>query len=524
MPAGASGAGAVRLSRLDALRGVAFLSVFVFHAFLELNTGDGGWVGAVYSNPYGFLFPHHLGALGVQLFFVLSGFCIHRSAERGLSASGSWADYARRRALRIVPLYLLTLVAFYALTSHDPLSGEQLGDLALHAAFLQTLVPGHVNHINPAFWSLAVEVQLYALYPLLWLASQRLGARRAVLLFALASLFWALVLPQWARGAWFTQLPLRWGFAWFLGVGVAVTLRARFWPGGRATALFLGATLLALLPSRSVALYEVLPPLAFAGVVAWAARQTAPERPGLGFRALVALGGISYALYLMHQPLLTFAGRALTAAGVRIVDAGPFFATAGGVLLGCIALATPLERLGRRVQAWGERRLSAAAAASGRRKPDVGWAPTPEHVARAGLEWVGLRPGERVVELGGGDARVAVVAARAGAQVLCVELDPALVAKARKAVRAAGVSDRVELVQGDLFEVDLSSADVVFMFLLPSLNDRLLPTLRRQLKPGARILSREFEFSDWPAEETLSLPGFTLYAWRVPDPADAVRA
>ena len=79
----------------------------------------------------------------------------------------------------------------------------------------------------------------------------------------------------------------------------------------------------------------------------------------------------------------------------------------------------------------------------------------------------------------------------------------------------------VRVIEGDIFQTDFSRANVVFFFLLPSVNDRLLPLFRRQLKPGTRLLSREFQFREWPAEQTLSLPGFTFYAWTLPPRAVA---
>ena len=183
------------------------------------------------------------------------------------------------------------------------------------------------------------------------------------------------------------------------------------------------------------------------------------------------------------------------------------------------SLRRPTVALGRAV-AISALGISLVACAP-RRQVDVGWAPTPTAIAAQGLEWLGVHKGDVVAELGCGDGRVAVVAAQLGADVLCVELAPLLAAKARAAVAQAGVADHVRVIEGDIFQTDFSRANVVFFFLLPSVNDRLLPLFRRQLKPGTRLLSREFQFREWPAEQTLSLPGFTFYAWTLPPRAVA---
>ena len=153
----------------------------------------------------------------------------------------------------------------------------------------------------------------------------------------------------------------------------------------------------------------------------------------------------------------------------------------------------------------------------GSHPPDVGWAPTPVWTAERALAWAAVGEGDVFYELGCGDGRVAVVAARRGARVVCVEIDAALAAAASSAVRAAGVEDRVEVVRADLFEVDVSPATVVFVFLLPSLNARLRPTFESTLRPGTRDLSREFEIDGWPPGERLELPGFLFLRWTVPE-------
>jgi SAM-dependent methyltransferase len=150
---------------------------------------------------------------------------------------------------------------------------------------------------------------------------------------------------------------------------------------------------------------------------------------------------------------------------------------------------------------------------SGQHKPDVGWAPTPVGIAAQGLTWASIGPHDLVYELGCGDGRVAIVAAQLGARVVCIEIDPVLAAAAAAAVKAAGLEDRIDVLQEDIFNIDLSPATMVFMFLLPSVNERLRPVFEASLRPGTRIISREFEIQGWPPGERLELPGFLFLGW-----------
>ena len=162
--------------------------------------------------------------------------------------------------------------------------------------------------------------------------------------------------------------------------------------------------------------------------------------------------------------------------------------------------------------------LPAAAQSSTRTKPDVVYIPTPQPVVDAMLELAQVKRSDVVYDLGSGDGRIVIAAAKKyGASGVGFEIDPALVKKARENAAAAGVSSRVRFVTQDLFTADLSRASVVTLYLLQSINERLRPRLVRQLKPGARIVSHVFNMGpEWPAEKTLTVERSRIFLWSIP--------
>jgi hypothetical protein len=139
-------------------------------------------------------------------------------------------------------------------------------------------------------------------------------------------------------------------------------------------------------------------------------------------------------------------------------------------------------------------------AKSGQDGKDVVWVPTSQALVDKMLDMAGVTPDDYVMDLGSGDGRLVISAAKRGATALGVEYNPDMVALSRKNAADEGVSDRASFVQGDLFEKDLSKATVVTLFLLPKLNLQLRPQLL-DLEPGTRIVSNTFNMDDWEADE-----------------------
>ncbi len=151
------------------------------------------------------------------------------------------------------------------------------------------------------------------------------------------------------------------------------------------------------------------------------------------------------------------------------------------------------------------------------RPPDVRYAATPQNVVEAMLEFAAVTPRDVVYDLGCGDGRIPITAAvRYGARGVGIEIDMFHLRDAFDNLKKAGVADRVRFVNGDMFEADLSEATVVTLFLLPQVNARLMPKLKRELRRGARIVSHLYTMGDaWPADETREIDGTTIYRWTI---------
>jgi len=142
---------------------------------------------------------------------------------------------------------------------------------------------------------------------------------------------------------------------------------------------------------------------------------------------------------------------------------------------------------------------------------------TPPEVVSAMLKLAGVRKDDLVYDLGCGDGRIVIAAVRQfGARGVCVDLNPARIREAQQNARRAGVRDRIEFLQQDLFDTDIRKATVVTLYLLPEVNLELRPKLLRELKPGTRIVSNSFDMGDWRPQKVVQVAGSKLYCWVVP--------
>jgi SAM-dependent methyltransferase len=166
---------------------------------------------------------------------------------------------------------------------------------------------------------------------------------------------------------------------------------------------------------------------------------------------------------------------------------------------------------------------TAAPATAEPRRPDVIFVPTPEDVVDEMLKVANVTGKDVLYDLGSGDGRIPITAAkRFGTRGLGIDIDPDRIKEANENLRKAGVGDKVKFVQGDLFELDLSPATVITLYLLPALNLKLRPKLLK-LKPGTRIVSHDFDMGDWKPEKHVKVGTRSVYFWTVPDPAAAAK-
>jgi precorrin-6B methylase 2 len=169
---------------------------------------------------------------------------------------------------------------------------------------------------------------------------------------------------------------------------------------------------------------------------------------------------------------------------------------------------------------------TAPAPAKQLRSPDVIYVPTPPEVVDAMLKVADARRGDVLYDLGSGDGRIPITAVQKYnvTRATGIEINPERIAEAQQNLTKAGVGDRVQFRNEDLFEADFSDATVITLYLLPALNVKLLPKMLRELKPGTRIVSHAFAMGDWKPEQTLEVGGRSVYFWTIPAKGTAAHA
>ena len=164
--------------------------------------------------------------------------------------------------------------------------------------------------------------------------------------------------------------------------------------------------------------------------------------------------------------------------------------------------------------------LFASSASGQSRQPDVIFVPTPQEVVEDMLRLADVKKGDVLYDLGSGDGRIAVTAAKKyGIRATGIDIDPERIKEANENAKKAGVTKLVEFRQEDLFKARFKDATVVTLYLLPDLNVKLRPRLLAELKPGTRIVSHQFDMGDWAPDKKLESNGRTVYFWTIPAPA-----
>jgi hypothetical protein len=155
----------------------------------------------------------------------------------------------------------------------------------------------------------------------------------------------------------------------------------------------------------------------------------------------------------------------------------------------------------------------------GQEGKDVIWVPTPQALVEKMLDMAKLTAQDIHYDLGSGDGRTVITAAKRGAQAVGVEYNPDMVALSERAAAKEGVTGKAKFIQGDIFQTDFSHATVVTLYLLPSLNVKLRPTILK-MKPGTRVVSHAFTMDEWQPDQTENVEGRTAYLWIVPAPVE----
>ena len=161
--------------------------------------------------------------------------------------------------------------------------------------------------------------------------------------------------------------------------------------------------------------------------------------------------------------------------------------------------------------------LAVQAPAPSSRRPDVVYVPMPDNLVTALLNLAQVTPHDFVYDLGSGDGRIPIAAARTfGARAIGIEIEPNLVRRSNDNLAKAGVGDRVRFINADLFESDISAATVVTLFLNPGVNAKLAPKLQHELRPGTRVVSLNFDMGDtWPPDLTQEVDGMRMFLWTI---------
>lgn len=303
---------------LDGIRGLAILGVFLFHS-LGVAFGydhlpwDGFFRNFNNSSAFLALYPITYGSMGVAVFFVVSGFCIHLSYKR--SSNKGWLNYFNRRFFRIYPAFLFGIILFAFLWPIH-ISSNDSHQVLMHLLAVHNFSKETAFGINPSFWTLAIEIQLYALYPLLLLLISKTSWRTGltvVFTIEVAIRIWAAATRAFSVGSfpeWVEYMPFTFWFSWSIGAYLA-----QCYLTNRTSPLSKIRFDLTLIVAFALPLFKPTEPftfLAFSIVTGIAVDRFVSNRWKIptnkitdgAWRHLCFLGIVSYSFYLLHQPVL----------------------------------------------------------------------------------------------------------------------------------------------------------------------------------------------------------------------------
>jgi SAM-dependent methyltransferase len=160
--------------------------------------------------------------------------------------------------------------------------------------------------------------------------------------------------------------------------------------------------------------------------------------------------------------------------------------------------------------------LAATSAAAQEVRLDVPYVPTAQTTVDEMMKLAGVKPGDYLIDLGCGDGRIVVSAAKLGATAMGVDINPQRIKESNENAKAAGVADKVKFYEQNLFDTKIADATVMSMYLLPSINLQLRPRLLSELKPGTRIVSHDFDMGDWKPDQFKDLGTDQIFFWLVP--------
>ena len=317
---------------LDGVRGIAILAVFLYHCLgtsfgFDRLPWDGHFRDFDTVPSFLWLYPLTYGFTGVAVFFVVSGFCIHLSHQR--SSNQGWLFFVHRRFFRIYPPYLFAVGLFILFQPWNKIQLSTFNgaaQLASHLFALHNLDQRTIYGINPSFWSIAVEVQLYVIYPLLLLLSSRLGWKRSL---AIVGLIEFSIRSYTAVQSTFfnitphriiTESPFAYWLSWSLGAYLAECFST-----GKSSRIFSIRFEFVAIACLLMPLFKLTDPftfLSFSWLTAiaisrilsgdWSLPKADSGLAGKIGSHLSFLGVISYSFYLLHQPLTRFCGKLST--------------------------------------------------------------------------------------------------------------------------------------------------------------------------------------------------------------------